>query len=208
MHERKKIAIYIDYSLRTPSFNKSYTLFHNSLFDKKEDDDIPLNNFWKSEVENNQDIYDFYFKQKLDEKDDYSYRNTNLADYFYNEEHYKKFLEEYTFNLYADCDSPSNRDIQFLNIAQSYLFDVILIDEYIFPRKKLNTFYFLSKHRIMPQAVLFLGPGQEITESSYYGIWNPRKDLNQMNGNDFGEFEMWLKELESKDKETINDNEN
>lgn len=201
MPERKKIAVYIDYSLRTPSFYKTYSLFLNFIFDNGENKDLedtPVSFFWKSEL-TKPEVKEFYLKQKNKtlSTDDYEYKDLNFADFFYNEEHYKNFLEEYTFNLYANADSPSNKDIQLLNIAQSFLFDVILIDEYIFPRKKLNTFYFLSKQRIMPGAVLFLGPGQSISEESYFAIWNPKKYPDQINGNDYGDFEIWLKDLES-----------
>ena len=209
---RKRVAIYIDYSVRSPNFIGAYNLFKQSLFKPveeyvtEESTDIDAQEetmgiditrfYWKAEL-SNPECEDFYIKTIIKEGiDNYDLRDWNK--YFYKEEHMKKFLEEYTFNLYADAEAPCKKDIEFLNIAQSHLFDVILIDEYLVTRKKLNTMYFLSKVRVLPQAIIFLGPGQNIDESTYFGVWNPKKNLEQENREGEGGFEMWLKELESK----------
>lgn len=212
MISRKRIAVYIDFSLRTPNFIATYNLFKESLFktnvdffteetndiDKQEDNiGIDVARFyWKAEMEK-PECEEFYLRTVM-KGEDYDLRSVDLSKFFYNAEHYKKFLEEYSFNLYAEAETTCKKDIEFLNIAQSHLFDVILIDEYIVTRKKLNTFFFLSKARITPQAVIFLGPGQNINEETYFGVWNPKKYSEQENKEGYGNFEMWLKELESK----------
>jgi len=60
-------------------------------------------------------------------------------------------------------------------MAQTYLFDVVLIDEIQFARKKSNTFYFLSKARVLPFSVLFVAVNQTINKESYLAIWNPKR---------------------------------
>jgi hypothetical protein len=212
MQGRKKIGVYIDYALRSPNFIGAYNLFKSSLFKTTEeyvteetsdveaqDDNMGIDVtrfYWKQQL-SDPNCEDFYIKSFIKEGTD-NYDLRDWRKYFYTDEHYKKFLEEFTFNLYADAEAPCKKDIEFLNIAQSHLFDVILIDEYIVTRKKLNTMYFLSKVRVMPQAVIFLGPGQNIAEETYFGIWNPKKNSDQENREGEGGFEMWLKELESK----------
>lgn len=217
--ERKRIAVFIDFTLRIPSFSKTYEGFRDSMFnsnkdefdteeevDVMEDGEIPEENFvldasrffW-SEESKNPEIGTFYAKKKIT-KEDCDLVNTDLREYFYSEDHYKKFIEDYSFNLYGDGDLPYKKDADLLNIAQTYLFDVILIDEFETTRKKSNTFYYLSKIRVTPQAVLFLGPGQKVNEDTYFGVWNPKVNKDQVNKEGYSEFEMWLKDLEQKIK--------
>lgn len=207
MSERKRIGIFIDYSLRIPSFGKSYTLFKTELFSDKileheieiDGEEIDTNTsaarfYWKKELED-KDVEDFYFKKIFDGEDS-ELKGSDFKEYFYNTSHWEKFIEDYSFNLYGDAEAPFKKDIDLLNITQTHLFDVILIDEFYSTRKKSNTLYYLSKIRILPQAVLFLGKGQNINESTYFGIWNPQKNKEQENKENLGEFEIWLKDLE------------
>ena len=212
---RKRIGIFIDYALRIPPFNKVYKNFKQSIFtEETEQFEIESNTnespelgitdlsrfFWRKELENKK-IEDFYLKKKF-EGDDLELRNSDFKEFFYNEEHWKKFIEEYSFNLFADAEVPFKKDVELLNIVQTHLFDVILIDDFFSKRKKSNTFYYLSKIRIVPQAVLFLGPGQKINKDTYYGVWNPKENKEQENKEGLGEFENWLKELEFNFNET------
>lgn len=219
---RERIAIYIDFALRIPSFKKTYTQFKNSIFNNIEkeydidgevsheeiDEERPDENilpdifrfFWSKELEN-PEIENFYLKKTV-EKEDAELYNSDYKDFFYSEEHWKKFMEDFSFNLYAgEAEVPFKKDIDLLNITQTYLFDVILVDEFYTTRKKSNTFFYLSKIRITPQGVVFLGPGQEINEKNYFGVWNPKKYPEHINKDGYGEFEIWLKELEKKVKE-------
>lgn len=212
---RKRIAVHVDFAIRTPNFISAYTLFKKSLFGTNTDefstetqqdidpqeDTMGLNTerfYWKAEL-SNPECEEFYIKSHIkDDLDNYDIRDWDK--YFFKPEHKKKFEEEYSFNLYADAEECCKRDIHFLNTAQSELFDVFIIDDYIIPRKKLNTMYFLSKVRVMPQAVVFLGPGQNIDPSTYFGVWNPLKNTDQINKEGEGDFEMWLKELEAQNR--------
>lgn len=223
MKPRERIAVFIDYAIRIPNFNKTYTHFKNAIFNNNEgeyDLDAEVNRddeeeekierpeenilpdafrfFWSKELEN-PEVESFYSKKTV-EKDDYELKGSNFKEYFYSESHWMKFMEDYSFNLYGDAELPYKKDIDLLNIAQTHLFDVMLVDEFYTTRKKSNTFFYLSKIRITPQGVVFLGPGQQLNEASYLGIWNPKKDSEQMNKEGFGDFEIWLKSLEQQIK--------
>jgi hypothetical protein len=223
--DRKRICIFIDGALRIPNFKKTYELFKHSMFNSNVDefdmevegtdetdkgeceggneDDTPSNNgpgfeearfFWSKEIES-PEVEAFYAKKKV-VKEDEDLIQSDYKEYFYSNEHWEKFMEDYSFAIYGDGELPFKKDVDLLNIAQTYLFDVILVDEFYTTRKKSNTFYYLSKIRITPQAVLFLGPGQKVNESTYFGVWNPKVNKGQVNKEGFGDFEMWLKDLE------------
>lgn len=201
--KRKKIAIYVDYCLRIPSFEKTYNLFKKKLFDDNKfsfeiEDSENIRDFWGNAMKN-PEIESFYLNQN-DFTDDLN--NMEWEKYFYNDEHYKRFIEEYSFHLFIDCEVPSKGDCELLNIAQKYLFDVHLFDEVINPRKITNTFFFLSKIRVKPKAVFFISPNEKINESDYLGIWNPKNNKEQSNGSDKKLFEEWLKDLEKQIKES------
>lgn len=205
MKERKKIAIFIDYSLRIPSFKESYEIFKSSLFkDNLEttfEDELTLNDprfYWQRQVAN-PEILKFYMSKNF-EKIDNTKVLGKFQEYFFNIEHYSKFLEEYSFNLYADCQVPSMSDINYINVSQSQLFDVILVDRYENSRKINNTFFFLSKLRIYPQTVTFLSPSQELKTENYLGIWDPMTNTDQINMENSTSFLEWLKELEKQVK--------
>lgn len=200
---RQKIAIYIDYSLRTPSFNRAFSALKEYLFSDNDNsfeiedaETGPIRDFWQQEILK-EDVAEFYGKATA-EISDYELREKDLRKFFYNEDHYKKFIEDYSFNLFADCEAPCKRDIEYLNIAQTYLFDVVLVDEYLSTRKKQNTFFYLSKSRITPYSIIFLKEGEQLNADDYFGVWNPKKEFEHENGDGLGAFENWLKELETK----------
>lgn len=209
MLSRKKIGIYIDYSIRIPALQESYTLFKNALFkdtynlNKINDEKNSINNnvtFYWSEQMRDKDIMMFYSKNDP-RKINNSEVKESFQELFFNEEHYRKFLDEYSFNLYSDSNVASKKDIDIINIAQSELFDITLIDDIISPRKISNTFYFLSKNRLFPQSVLFIHEKQELNKSSYFAIWNPKEDKSQRNEDKSEVFLNWMKELEQKNKQ-------
>lgn len=204
---RKKVAIYIDYTIRVPNFIAAYNTFKAELFSDKAsdvtfDDEIQENDvrmFWLT-VMKNPEIESFYLKVKMP-KDDYSVREVGMASFFYDETHYSKFLEEYSYNLYVDCDVPDRSHITIINTAQSQLFDVVLVDEVTTKRKVSNTFFFLSKNALYPQSVLLLDKGQEINPENYIGIWNPKKNMEQKNALKDTSFLDWFMKLEKESKE-------
>ena len=190
---RKKIAIYLDYSFRIPNFIKTFDDFKAYLFaDNLDGFEIEQLNFWKKELQN-EEIEKFYSTKTIKETEDIKIKD--WEKYFYNQDHYLRFLEEYSYNLFVDCDVPCKRDIEYFNTAQKYLFDIAIIDEYVSSRKKLNTFFYLSKIKLLPQQVIFLKQGEEL-EGDFYKIWNPLKNSEQYNQEGEGEIEIGLKEIE------------
>jgi hypothetical protein len=199
---RQRIAIYIDYALRTPSFATAYTALKQYMFEIVEEQfeieaeveggGFVLRDFWKDESKN-QDVKSFYEKKVFDISD---YDNRDWKKYFYNEKHYKRFIEDYSYNLYVDAEVCCKRDIELLNIAQKHLFDVVLIDEYLIERKKANTMFYLSKVRVNPYSIIFLPEGTALEQSEYLGVWNPKQNSEQENKDGLGGFENWLMELE------------
>ena len=164
---RKKVAIYIDYVLRMPNFIESYKLFRNVLFvdennELNVEDEIQESDprfYWKEQMKNIK-IEQFYIEVRLP-KDESLFIDEEFKKYFYNEEHYLKFLDEYSVNLYVDAKVINNKDIDVINIAQELLFDIVLIDQYKNKRKKSNTLFYLSKIRVYPQQIIFLGENFE-----------------------------------------------
>lgn len=203
---RKKIAIYIDYTIRIPNFIETYNSFKSELFSNLEEKDMNKNDirlYWIKELKNSV-VEDFYIKNSIP-LDNYDIRKFGMLSFFYNEEHYKKFLEEYSFNLYVDCVVPNKNDLIVINTAQSKLFDIVLIDEVSSKRKVTNTLFFLSKNIVYPQSIIFLDKGQSINEENYFGIWNPQKDMKQINQNKNNDFLEWFIELEKKEKALNNE---
>lgn len=217
MESRKKVGIYIDYSIRIPSFKQSYTLFKESLFkdhyglskvvdeeftEKEIKSNLQNDNirfFWDNQMKD-KDVTMFYSKLSPSKIKDREVVKT-FSNWFYNEEHYRKFIDEYSFNVYSDCEVASKKDVDIINIAQSELFDITLIDEVISPRKISNTFHFLSKNRLFPQSVLFLYEKQELNKDSYFAIWNPKENLKHRNADKSELFLNWMKDLETKNKQ-------
>lgn len=195
--KRKKIAIFIDYTIRVPFFNTIFSGFKQYMFENLQDEidqegDFLLRDFWKEEIKK-KEVEAFYMPLNPNEDD---YENKDFRKYFYNEEHFFKFIEDYSFALFSDGTVPNNKDVDMINIAQKHLFDVVLIDEYLSTRKKLNTFFYLSKIRVTPQSIVFLKEDELLDETEFLAVWNPKKNKDQVNGPNLGEFENWLKELE------------
>lgn len=200
--KRKKVAIFIDNSIRTVPFSSCYDDFKKSLFNKLEneleiEDKEQIRSFWDKELEQ-PEIEEFYLKQKPNEDD---LLNKDWSIFFYNKKHYLTFLEEFSFNLFVDADVPNKKDIDIINIMQQYLVDIVLVDEVTNNRKKQNTLFFLSKVRVYPSSILFLENENKLDEGEYFAIWNPKENTEQENGKDLGMFEVWAKELELKLKE-------
>lgn len=207
---RRKVAVYIDYVLRTPNFKASFDSFKESLFSDKDfdveledglgDNDVRL--YWREQMRN-KEIEAFYLGKKSPSSD-YDLRATGFEECFFNKEHYHRFLDEYSVNLYIDAQIPNPQDVDVLNVAQEHLFDIVLIDKYLSRRKKGNTLFYLSKIRIYPQQIIWIGEGQHVNQENYFGIWDPSSDPGQVNRPNDKSFIEWFKQLEAKQKETEN----
>ena len=206
---RRKIAVFIDYSLRIPNFNTAYEAFKADLFSDRNfgvtfEDEVTKNDlrsYWSKQLEDPK-IEAFYVSKKVPTSN--VELRGNFDEYFFNSEHLHKFIDDYSYNIYVDTQMPNPQDVEVINIAQELLFEVVLIDEYYSKRKKSNTLFYLSKIRAYPQSVIFLGNGQRINEENYFGIWNPRTDPSQVNKVGDKTFIEWLKTLEAKQRELDN----
>ena len=206
MKVRRKVAVYLDYAIRLPNFIASFEAFKEELFSDKDIDvdtedellgeDVRM--FWREEMKK-QEVEDFYFKVKLPAFD-MDLKGKDLSVYFFDKEHYRKFFDEYSVNLYIDAKVINQQDIDIINIAQEQLFDIVLVDNYQSKRKKGNTFFYLSKIRIYPQQVMFLGEGQMLNKDNYFGIWDPNTDINLTNGQNDQSFMNFFKDLEQQQK--------
>lgn len=209
MKARNKIAIFIDYSIRIPNFLQAYKNFKLEIFSDKNtnidfEDELVKNDvrqFWQLQLQN-PEIEMFYFKKELKmPKTDYEVKNLGIESFFYNEEHVSRFLEDYSYNLYVDCLVPNRNDLNIINVAQSQLFDIVLVDEITTKRKVSNTLFFLSKNTVYPQTIIFLDKGQVLNEDNYVAIWNPKKNSEQINADKSDIFLNWFMDLEKKFKD-------
>jgi len=207
MKARRKVAVYIDYSIRVPNFNDAYNVFKAELFSDKnadieqeEESEHLMNAYWVAQMAI-PEIEQFYMKVKLLEQNTSYCGMKDFSTYFYNKEHEDKFFDDYSYNLYVDAATPNLQDIDVINVAQELLFEIVLVDEYRSKRKKSNTFFFLSKVRAYPQSLIFLGTGQKLNEDNYFAIWNPACKTDQYNKAKDSTFIEWFKDLEKKQKD-------
>lgn len=226
MINRKKIAVFVDYSIRIPNFQQSYQIFKDSLFkdnfginsdeETAKDEELKLTKaqrdagliagghdkvrfYWQKELEQ-PEIMKFYMGKNPETIKDDSIKGT-FKDWFFNTEHLRKFLEEYSFNMYsADCIVPNKQDIAIINIAQTSLFDVHLFDRVYNSRKIRNTLHFLSKNAVVVRSITFLNSDEEFDNTGYLGVWDPSINNEQLNKEGSTVFLEWFKELESKSR--------
>jgi len=208
MKLKNKICISLDYSIRIPAFKNSYARFKEWLYKDDfgitfdEEDEISVKDdtriYWNKQLKDDK-VMSFYLSKTPESIKDAELKG-DFSSYFFNEEHLNKFIEEYTFNLYSDCEIACKRDIDYINVCQAQLFDVVIIDIVNNPRKVSNTLHFLSKSRIYFKELRFISRTEKINEKEFIGIWDPVKNKEQVNKDKGDIFINWLKELESKEK--------
>ena len=95
--KRSKIGIFLDYAIRIPNFQQSYSSFKEFLFkdiygvefqDKIMENDPRF--YWQTQLENTE-IANFYMSKITDKIDDIKIRG-DFSSYFYNKDHEGKFL--------------------------------------------------------------------------------------------------------------------
>ena len=127
--------------------------------------------------------------------------------YFYTPEHRIQFLTDWSYNLFGQGAVTNKVDINLLNVAQSKLFDVILIDRCTHTRKIGNTFAYLARTGVFCKEVMFISNEEELEalkeEEYILGIWNPFENKDQIIlpgkfGEPTKEFLLWLQEQEKK----------
>jgi hypothetical protein len=209
MSNRPKVAIVLDYTLRLPNFKECYSIAReqiltNNKADTLEQKDIIIeNNYWQQQAQQ-EEVLKFYAQitvPELDEQFDMS-----LKKYFYNEEHLNKFLEEWSYNLFGQGSVTNKADINMINIAQTKLCDIVLIDVTTHTRKISNTFAFLARTGIFIKEVRFLTHFElENIKEEFFDIWNPYESKNIiLPNNKFGQpsekLLEWFEEVEKKIK--------
>ncbi len=206
---RKKIAIFVDQTLRTPSFSQAYSSFKDFLFQDNfgvESDEesraLPdtIRYYWQKELEK-EGVLKFYTGIDPEKINDTTV-NGKYESYFFNKEHFLKFIEQYSFNIFSDAVIPCKRDIAIINIAQTSLFDVYLFDRVINSRKVPNTLYFLSKSSVFVKSVNFIGIDEQLNEEEFFAIWEPEKNSDQVNKEGSDVFFNWFKKIEEKYNES------
>jgi len=171
--DRRKVGIVIDFTLRFPEFVSCYNLMkqeviNGELSGNTDDDEINIDaTYFKNLSKKCREAYDFYLNTPTPEYNDsfdYSFRN-----YFFCQKDLEKFLENWSFNLYASIDTLRKNNVEFINICQSKLCDVVLIDKTVNTRKIPITLSFLSKSRVFFKELVWIKSGNELR--------NLRKDL-------------------------------
>ena len=200
LQERLKIALYLDWGLRIPNFLNCYenlrttVLFNTDEINadvtiKKKNIEIDKRNFWRRELEK-PGIIEFYGSKNLESINDKEISDEIIKSYFFNDEHYKMFLSEYSFDLYGKAD-PINRSlVNVVNITQAKLFDVTIIDRYVDSRKQTNSFFWLGTTGLFIKGMVFLNALDVLDDSRYIGIWNPQINKEQT------DLLEWIKALE------------
>jgi len=190
MTKRKKIGIIIDYALRFPSFSECYNVMkeqillgmQNASESELNERDISERDFWSKLYVKDLEAYSFYETKPSPKENsgvDFDY---SWDSYFYNEEHKLKFIEDWSFNLYSQSAlTCKSEDINLINITQSKLCDVVLIDIASHSRKIPATFAFLGKARCFVKELRFLSLSElNLIKDEFVGIYNPLENNQQL----------------------------
>lgn len=184
---RPRIGVTLDYCCRLPAFKEAYTdLKRMIIVDVGEiamTRNLQPNSYWFS-LKNKPDAILFYEAAEIPVKDYGKEFDITYAKYFYDEEDQKQFLEEYSYNLYAKAEVINKTDIENINLMQTHLGDVVLIDRIHNARKTLNTFNFLAKSGLFVKSVEFISSAElsadEICEQLRLDwLWDPYTNKDQ-----------------------------
>ena len=215
---RKKIAITIDYVIRIPDFKECFTKCkteiitgamsqENSSSTVKSFKDSMERDFWIGLHTTDAKAYSFYEtclapKENYGPTFDYTYKK-----YFYNNEHRIKFLEDWSYNLFGQGAVINPADVRLINICQSKVCDVILVDRVTHARKVPNTMAFLSRSQLFIKGIEFINKTEELKERKESGefldVYDPIVDFSKVltspikTGETSEEFLNWLIKLEN-----------
>jgi len=215
---RPKVGIVIDYTIRIPDFKECYHKCKSEIISglmSQEGEAIEAvakdksdRSFWVGLHQTDPKAYSFYETCLAPQENygpgfDYTYKK-----YFYNNEHRIKFLEDWTYNLYGQGSVNNAADIKLINICQTKVCDVVLIDRTTHTRKVPNTLAYLSRTQIFIKEIKFISQIDELKalKTQYIDIYDPIEDntkaltpsraLNQPSES----FVEWLMGLEAKIK--------
>lgn len=210
--KRPRVGIVLDYSLRIPNFKESYLKFKEQILvgvasasNLEEEDILDENNFWEKEKKLYPEMIEFYSKTPIPNSNWEPGFDLTYTKYFFNKDHLSKFLEEWSFNLFGQGIIANKADINIVNLAQSKLFDIVLLDVITHTRKVANTFAFLSKSGLFIKEVKFISEGElKSLSKEFLAIWNPFSEESKVIEN-VGKFEKptqklldWFMGLEAK----------
>jgi len=174
---RYKVGIVIDYTLRFPDFTSCYNQMKKDILEgemAKETENKNTNStYFKELSQNSREAYDFYIKTPTPvygPNFDYTFRS-----YFFSLTDLTNFLEAWVFNLYSPAETLKKINTEFINICQSKLCDVVLIDKGAFGRKIPNTLAFLSKSRVIFKELIYIGSSDELVRRrpEFFDIFDP-----------------------------------
>jgi hypothetical protein len=216
--ERKKIGIFIDYVLRVPDFKECYTKMKQEIITGMTSAEPGVSSGQSEYVDNKKDTSgrDFWVGLHKTDPKAYAFYETKASPaenfgpdfdltyrkYFYNNEHRLKFLENWSYPLFAQNASIKKEDLNLINICQSQLCDVILLDRIPHIRKISNTFALLSKLGLFVKEVRFINREEDVAELSkemldvYDPITDPSKVLSSKEKGQSKNFLNWFMELE------------
>lgn len=215
IEKRKAVAIIIDYTLRIPDFVENYkkmrmqisignhqisgaSLDNEDLFETKK-------SMWDELREKDPKAAEWYENLPMPTSNTDPDFDITYKKYFYTPEHRIQFLTDWSYNLFGQGTITNKVDANLINVAQSKLFDVILIDRCTHSRKIGNTFAYLGRAGVFVKQVLFINSIDELAqleeEEHILGIWDPFADKDQIiTPGKFGEptkaFLDWLQEQE------------
>ncbi len=185
---RNKIGVVLDYTLRFPNFKDCYTSMKKQILTgmdvaiEENRKDISERDFWSTLHSKDVEGYTFYETALPPQENwgigfDYTWRK-----YFYNEEHLKKFLEDWSFNLFGQGLVPKKEDVNLFNICQSKVCDVVLLDKCTHTRKVPNTLAYLSKLGLFFKEIRFITEKEleELkTSKEFLEIYDASKDASK-----------------------------
>ena len=219
MAKRKKIGIIVDYTIRIPDFVGCYTKCKSEIITGamsqennsnsiKSSRDMTERDFWINLHTTASDAYSFYEtclapKENYGSGFDYTHKK-----YFFNNEHRLKFLEDWSYNLYGQGAVVNSADVKLINICQSKVCDVILLDKITHARKVPNTMAFLSRSQVYVKGVEFVSKIEDLKEmkdsGEYLDIYDPILDNTKVltpplkMGASSEVFIKWLMSIEAK----------
>lgn len=194
MNKKKKVSkrpcvgIVLDYSIRIPNFKESYLKFKEQILvgitsgaNLEEEDILDENNFWQKEKKLNPEMVEFYSKTPIPTSNWDSEFDLTYTKYFFNKDHLSKFLEEWSYNLFGQGVIANKADINIVNLAQSKLFDIVLLDVITHTRKVANTFAFLAKSGLFVKEVRFISQDElKSLKKEFLGLWDPFSEQNKV----------------------------
>lgn len=219
MKKNNKIGIVIDYCLREPLFIEAYFAFFGIL--KKiyetefvsegevvqvmnEEGEIEIKPqynsemYWLNELKK-EGVFSFYTNKinemaEIEELENSKLSLEEIITYFYNEEHYEKFMAESSYIMYSKAEKFNRDFFTYLNLM-SLKFSIELLDISNVSMKRNSTITFLSKNPIKFNSLVFLNNIDEIDEDEYVWVYNNFKNEKTMTSEEFLET---LKEVERK----------